>query len=285
VKASESGLGAALGRTEKETIAKLARRMWLGILLRELAISHEGITGKRIDRLTNFRLPMRRALPIATPHVFSARGFKILNRRTSYDFRIKPFGFLQAVTPALEFKKKASQPIAPSERALPESKMLSWTDYKTGAPVSLDWEGNAYAGTIPVTRLDEFILGYARHPESKAAGSDGTPANEEAREVLGRLQLTGDAPRRIGKEVDRLDEDEEFTLDGTDPSEYVANSISLSSALEALADEPASKIALLIGMSERRFRDIRRGRIKKVRREHRHAIVRLALSRMNEAEK
>ena len=281
VKASESGLGAALGRTENETIAKLARRMWLSILLRELRTRCEGITKQRLDRLTNFTLPMRRALPIATPHVYSARGFKILNRRVSYDFRIKPFGFLQAVTPALEFRKKAVQPIAPFERALLESEALPWTDYRTGEPVILDWEGNAYAGTIPVTRLDEFILGYARHSESKAAASDGTPANEEARGVLGRLHLTGGAPRRIGKEVDRLVEDEEFTLDRPDPAEYTASAVSLSWALEILADEPASKIAPLINMSERRFRDIRRGRIKKVRRDHRNAIVRLALSRAN----
>ena len=193
VKASESGLGAALGRTENETIAKLARRMWLGILLRELGIRNEGITRERVNTLTNFRVPMRRALPIATPHVYSARGFKVFNRRVPYDFRIKPFGFLQAVTPALEFKKKAAQPIAPFERGLLESKKLPWTDYRTGGPLSLDWEGNAYAGTIPVTRLDEFILGYARHSESKAAAPDGTPANEETRGVLGRLHLTGGA--------------------------------------------------------------------------------------------
>ena len=278
VKASESGLGAALGRTENETIAKLARRMWLGILLRELGIRNEGITRERVNTLTNFRVPMRRALPIATPHVYSARGFKVFNRRVPYDFRIKPFGFLQAVTPALEFKKKAAQPIAPFERGLLESKKLPWTDYRTGGPLSLDWEGNAYAGTIPVTRLDEFILGYARHSESKAAAPNGTPANEETHGILGRLHLTGGAARRIGKEVDRLDEDEEFTLDRPDPSEYIALGVTLIWALSVLAPEPASKIASQIGMSERRFRDIRHGRTKNVRKQHSDAIVRLALS-------
>jgi len=284
VKASESGLGAALGRTENETIAKLARRMWLGILLRELRIRSEGVTKQRLDRLTDFRLPVRRALPIATPHVYSARGFKIFNRRITFDFKIKPFGFLQAVTPALEFRKKAAQPIAPFERGLPESKALPWTDYRTGAAVSLDWDGNAYAETIPVTRFDEFISGYARHPESKAAASDGTPANEDSRGVLERLHLTGGAPRRIGKEMDRLDEDEEFTLDRPGPSEYTSSRATLKWALQTLSEEPASKVALLIGMSERRFRDIRRGRIKKVRRQHRNAIIGLALNRATSAE-
>lgn len=67
---------------------------------------------------------------------------------------------------------------APFERGLMESKALPWSDYRTGEPVSLDWEGNAFAGTIPVTRLDEFISGYERHAESKAAAPDGTPANK-----------------------------------------------------------------------------------------------------------
>jgi hypothetical protein len=284
VKASESGLGAALGRTEKETIGKLARRMWLGILLRELRIRSEGVTKQRLDRLTDFRLAMRRALPIATPHVYSARGFKIFNRRISYDFKIKPFGFLQAVTPALEFRKKSAQPIAPFERGLLESKSLPWSDYRTGEAVSLDWDGNAYAGTIPVTRFDEFISGYARHPESKAAASDGALASEDSRGVLGRLHLTGGAPRRIGKEMDRLGEDDEFTLDRPDPAEYTSSRATLEWALQTLSEEPASKVALLIGMSERRFRDVRRGRIKNVRRHHRNAIIGLALSRAIGAE-
>jgi hypothetical protein len=279
VKASESGLGAALGRTENETIAKLARRMWLGILVRELRIRYEGFAKQRLDRLTDFRLPMRRALPIAKPHVYSARGFKVLNRRVNYDFKIKPFSFLQAVTPALEFRKKAAQPIAPFERDLLASKKLPWTDYKTGTAVALDWEGNFYAGTVPVSRFDEFIDLYRRHPESKAAGPYGLPADEETNGVLGRLHLTGGAPGRIGKEVDRLDEDEEFTLDPLGPTEYTEGRATLSWALSALEDEPALKIAQLVGISERRFRDIRKGRVKNVQRAHKAAIIRLALAR------
>jgi hypothetical protein len=246
------------------------------ILLRELRIRYEGLTKQRLDRLTDLRLPMRRALPIAKPHVYSARGFKILNRSVSYDFKIKPFGFLQAVTPALEFRKKAAQPIAPFERGLLESENLPWTDYRTGEPLSLDWKGDAYAGTIPVIRLDEFALGYARHPESKAAASDGIPADEETRGVLGRLHLTGGAPRRIGKEVDRLDEDEEFTLERPDPAEYTSSGLTLERALKILEHEPASTIAASVGMSERRFRDIRKCRVKKVQRRHLAALIRLA---------
>jgi hypothetical protein len=159
------------------------------------------------------------------------------------------------------------------------SKKLPWTDYKTGTTVALDWEGNFYAGTVPVSRFDEFIDLYRRHPESKAAGPDGMPAGEETNGVLGRLHLTGGAPCRIGKEVDRLDEDEEFTLDRPAAVEYTSRGTTLAWALKALEDEPASKIGPLVGVSERRFRDIRRGLVKKVQRRHASAIVRLAQDR------
>ncbi len=266
-----------LGVREQETIGKLARRMWLRILRRELRIQYDGITSRRAEILTNFAQPMRRVLPLSKPHLYKSRGFTQLNKRKCYDFKIKPFGFLQAVTPALEFRKKAAQPIAPFERGLVESKTCLGATTEPGEAVSLDWEGNAYAETIPVTRFDEFISGYARHPESKAAASDGTPANEDSRGVLGRLHLAGGAPRRIGKEMDRLDEDEDFTLDRPDPAEYQNAETTLKWALEVLAKEPASRVAKLVGMSERRFRDIRSGHVKKVRRNHREAIIRLAV--------
>ena len=60
--------------------------------------------------------------------------------------------------------------------------------------------------------LDEFIENYARHPESKAAGPDGMPAAWKNAWSPGRLHLYDGPPVRIGKEVDRLDEDEDFQL-------------------------------------------------------------------------
>jgi len=110
--------------------------------------------------------------------------------------------------------------------------------------------------SIPVMRLDEFIGNYSRHPEAKAAGPDGMPAGPETRGVLGRLNLADGQPRRTGKEVDRLDEGEYFTLGNMDPAEYAARDHTLEWALAILAGESSAKLASLIGMSERRFRDI-----------------------------
>lgn len=66
-------------------------------------------------------------------------------------------------------------------------------------------------------RLDEFVRRYAEHPESKAAGPDGKPATAATRGVLGRLHLRSGEPERIGKEVDRLDEDDGDNLDQSRP--------------------------------------------------------------------
>jgi hypothetical protein len=106
--------------------------MWRGILARELHLDLSSPIKQRFQRLTNFGVSMRRALPIAKPYVYNARGFKRINRGKRYDFRIKPFGFLQAVSEAVRTRKKAVQPIAPFERGLNESTKLPWTDYKTG---------------------------------------------------------------------------------------------------------------------------------------------------------
>jgi hypothetical protein len=279
VKASESGLGATFGRTEGESIGKLARRIWLSILVRELNPQYKLVDRRRIESLTDFRVPMRRSLPISKPHVYISSGFMRYNRRRGYNDRIKPFGFLQAVIPALAFTKNSVQPIAPFERDLTKSKKLQWTDYRTARAVDLDWEGNFLAATVPVARFDEVIDLYRRHPESKAAGPDGRPADEETRGMLGRLRLTAGAPRRIGKEVDRLDEDDEFILERSDPAEYTSTRPTLKWALGVLADEPAAKIAPLLGMSERRFRDVRKGLVKTVRRAHVKSIVLLAQTR------
>ena len=277
VKASESGLGATLGRTERETVGKLARRIWLRILVREFGIRYRGELKARVAHLTNFDSPMRRRLPITQPHVYDTPGFKRFNRAKSYDFRIKPFGFLQTITPAKEIGK-AVQPIAPSERDITKSRRLPWTDFRTGKPIKLDWDGNAYAGTVPVMRLDQFVELHEEHPEAKAAAPNGLPASEDDRGVLGRLCLFAGAPRRIGKEVDRLDEDDEYSLGSLDPAEYTAEGHTLEWALQVLEPEPATEVAPLLGIHEKSFRMIRRGLVIP-HRDTREDIIRLAESR------
>ena len=54
-------------------------------------------------------------------------------------------------------------------------------------------------------------------------------------------------PVRIGKEVDRLDEDEDYRLDATDPDGFKLKvDEQLSSALAKLGDKATPKLAALL---------------------------------------
>lgn len=67
-------------------------------------------------------------------------------------------------------------------------------------------------------------------------------------------------------------------MDSLDPAEYTTVGDSLEWALGILEDEPATELAPLVGMSEKRFRDVRR-RISAPNELHREAIIELARKR------
>ena len=73
-------------------------------------------------------------------------------------------------------------------------------------------------GTVPVMRLSTYIDAYQNHPEAKAADRFGNPAGPETTLLLYRLRLRSKRLQRIGKEVDRLDQEEGASLDPVAPS-------------------------------------------------------------------
>lgn len=257
VKASESGLGAIIGRTEKERLKKLARRIWASILYSELKIRLPKSQKRRLQRLHDFDIPMRRKLPVSQPNILARGGFRNFNKKLDYSRQIKPFGFLQAISPAVVFHEKI-QPIAPFENDATKSRRLKWYDFESGHPISIDWEGSGNAGTIAVLRLSEYIDQYARHPESKAADNNANPAGPETRGLLGRLHLFADAPVHIGKEVDRLDEDEGTSLDSDAPIVYsvAAQSIDMARVLELVERMPREEAAAVLKISVRWLQNV-----------------------------
>jgi hypothetical protein len=155
VKASESALGAIIGRSVKETTPRLARRIWLSILMDQLDVNPN--QRRRAKPLIDFDMPMRRKFPISAPAILSRLDPH--NRSRSYDYRIKPYGFVQSITPAV-IGPNERLPIAPFETDLATSKRLQWVDYHTGDPIRLDWSGSNMAGTVPVMRLAEYMREY-----------------------------------------------------------------------------------------------------------------------------
>lgn len=254
IKASESGLGAILGRTPGERTAKLARRTWLSILLKTV----KGVNSKQRRRarpLVDFDVPLRRKFPISQPHVL--KRFTELNRAKRYESRVKPYGFVQSVTPATQQGQNDMLPIAPFETDLKRSKRLTWIDYTTGRPVRLDWNGEHGAGAIDVLRMSEFIDRFRIHPESKAADRDGNAATESKWGLLERLVIGSAASNHIGKEIDRLDQDDGATLERADPNGFGTRE--LTSDIETLRQYGQREVAQDLGISERRWRDIMKG--------------------------
>lgn len=254
VKASESGLGAIIGRTRKETTPKLARRVWLATLMQELpkinARQH-----RRAKPLVAFDVPLRRKFPVSQPRIL--KRLEAYNRTRSYDQRVKPYGFVQTVVPATVTGTSNVLPIAPHEADVAKAKRLPWIDFNTGEPVRLDWGGKGLADTIPVLRMGEYIERYRRHPEWKAAGPDGKPAGEDTRGVLGRLAVRSERLARVGKEVDRLDQEEGASLEPHEPKEF---EVGLAADVKFLASFAQEATAAEIGISVRRWRDIMKGK-------------------------
>jgi hypothetical protein len=254
VKASESALGVIIGRTRNESTAKLARRIWLAILFKHLKVNPK--QRRRAKPLIDFDVPLRRKFPISQPSIL--KRLKAYNKTRSYDFRVKPFGFVQTVTPATVSGMPDPLPIAPFEADLAKSKRLPWVDFNTGDTLRLDWHSSYMDGTLAVMRLNEYIESYHQHPEAKAADKDGNPAGSDTIGLLGRLRVRSRKLARIGKEVDRLDQEDGASLEPDQPVEYERNG--LAEDIAYLAQFPQKAIACEIGMSDRRWRDIARGR-------------------------
>jgi hypothetical protein len=250
VKASESALGAIIGRARNESTAKLARRIWLAILMQHFKVSPR--QRRRAKPLIDFEVPLRRKFPISQPSIL--KRLEPYNKTRSYDFRVKPFGFVQSATPATKIGKDDLLPIAPFEADLAKAKRLPWVDFNTGKPLRLDWHGSHMDGTLSVIRLNEYIELYHRHPEAKAADQNGNPAGSETIGLLGRLRVRSEKLVRIGKEVDRLDQDEGASLEPDQPVEYERDDLAEDIEYLATFSQPAT--ASDLGLTERGWRKI-----------------------------
>jgi hypothetical protein len=207
---------------------------------------------RRAKPLINFDVPLRRKFPISQPSIL--KGLEPYNKTRSYDFRVKPFGFVQSAAPATKIGKDDLLPIAPFESDLAKAKRLPWVDFNTGKPLRLDWHGSHMDGTLSVIRLNEYIELYHRHPEVKAADQNGNPAGSDTVGLLGRLRVRSEKLVRIGKEVDRLDQDEGASLEPDQPIKYEHDD--LAADIEYLAQLPQAATARDLGLTERGWRKI-----------------------------
>lgn len=250
-----------MGRTRNESTPTLARRIWTAILHRELGIKTTGMRKARLERLLRFDVPLRRKFPLNQPHVLNRDALRRYNASRSYAHRLKPFNFVQVLTPAMNLGADVI-PLAPFERDLTKARKLPWIDLTTGRTIEIDWSNAGYAGTVGIATLAEYIERYAEHPESKAADHDGHPAGASHRGLLGRLHVFAARRLHIGKEVNRLDEEAGTALEPGIVETYVrAEPDGFRKAVEAIARRPRAELAAELGVSERRLRDILKGRV------------------------
>ncbi|HEY1681775.1 MAG TPA: hypothetical protein VGF98_09085 [Candidatus Tumulicola sp.] len=250
VKASESALGAIIGRTPTERTEAFARNVWLKILMDNLNVSDA--QRRESEASINFDLPMRRKFPINQPAIY--KRMAAFNKDRSYDQSVKPFGFVQTVTPETQVGRKDVLPIAPREDDAQASMKLQWIDFRTGKRVKLDWFGTGHAGTVSVMRLDEYIKKYQEHPEAKAADQHGNVAGGLTIGLLSRLAIQSEPVWHIGKEVDRLDEDRGSSIVSILPVEYERDD--LDECIVSLSRFPQAEVAAEIAISERAWRSI-----------------------------
>jgi hypothetical protein len=86
VKASESGLGAIIGRSANESTPKLARRIWLSILMEHVEVNP--MQRRRATPLVAFDVPLRRKFQVAQPAILE-RLNKTYNKDRNFDMRVK----------------------------------------------------------------------------------------------------------------------------------------------------------------------------------------------------
>ncbi|MFZ0574589.1 MAG: hypothetical protein WA428_01790 [Candidatus Cybelea sp.] len=102
--------------------------------------------------------------------------------------------------------------------------------------------------------MNEYIELYHRHPEAKAADQNGNPAGPDTVGLLGRLPVRSEKLVRIGKEVDRVDQDEGASLEPERPVEYERDD--LAADIEYLATFPQAATARDLELTERGWRKI-----------------------------
>lgn len=154
-----------MGRSSNESTKKLARRIWLTILMKRLKVNQRQC--RRAKPLIDFDVPLRHEFPISQPSIL--QRLDAYDKPRSYEHRVKPFGFVQSVIPVTITGATNPLPIAPFEAELAKSKRLEWIDFNTGRLARLDWHGSHLDGTAASDAPERV-----HRAVSQAPGSQGS---------------------------------------------------------------------------------------------------------------
>jgi len=185
------------------------RRVWYGFL-REA----EGLaSAPSPDWL---QLPAVSQLTASTPHVL--RPFGAYNRSRPYEQQVKPFNFLLVghVDPMAPLPPHLQRPVVPfhpyetAAVTLPHSPR--WVDRHSGQSLVTTTRGGGRPGTVRLKTYGDAVADYRWHPEAKNGDPRGGTGRRTSQGLLPRLSIRVTDVRHIGKEGNRLDEEESGAL-------------------------------------------------------------------------
>jgi hypothetical protein len=197
------------------------------------------------------------------------RAFEHLNEGKPYAEQVKPFNFMLSAAgvtpPAGVDPSDRFRLVAPWESDPARWSELSWVDVHH--PDRGPYRITTIAGRPGQPKVDthgDVAEKYAAHPEAKALGPDGEPCGRGTVGLLQRRPVIAGEIKLIGKESNRLEERSAglLTIDELDERLVVYHDDDgwRRFTLPKLQAMGSKKVAEAIGISERRARDILKGR-------------------------
>jgi hypothetical protein len=260
-KYSEHGLGHLLDPTDPGSDdPSWMRLVWEGILAEELGLGHE--EPDWLDR------PALSRLTVSGPELL--RPFAALNRGKAYADQVKPFNFLLAAHVRPFGHPDGVDPtrfqlIAPFEKDARKWTKLPWVDRYSGKRYRIDATGDTGgAGVARVQTYRDVLAAFRTHPEAKSVAPNGRPCGRGTVGLLGRRVVRTASLVHLGKEANKLEEveagvehdPEEVYTEYADPRRDPWRAL----VLPVLRRMPRKELAEAVAMSERRLRDLLKGR-------------------------
>lgn len=233
-----------------------------------------------------YDLPAVSQLSITSPG--QLLPFAALNRGRAYRDQIKPFSFMlighgDPLAP-LPSGMSSDQltPIAPYTAKPEELLSLPWVNRHDGRRLRVTTAPQGEAGAVRLKTYRDVIREYRLHPDAKSGDPAGGQAHRGSVGLLPRLHIRATEVRHIGKESNRMDEEEEGALVDADRI-YVEYTDERSEWFAVVAPQLANlqncmgvrELRLACGLSERALRDAVGGR--RFPRPRARAALRLAL--------
>jgi hypothetical protein len=187
--------------------------LWYRIL--EAAIDDRAVD---LDGVPGFDRPAMARVSVTRPAVES--WFRPHNRNKHYNERTRPFGFLitptvRALDKPLGSAGRSFHLVAPYEKASAKWIDADYFDIYSGESYRVST--TAYGeGVAKVQTYRDHAVRYAKHPDPKRLGPDGTPCRTLSTGLLSPRHVDAFDITQIGKEVNRLDEVEAGLVRGAE---------------------------------------------------------------------